>query len=376
MPYAKRFLLLLCLLCLCTAACAEPVHPILDAWDAYLACQEDILSCEIWAYDTVLSLAATPDWDTLLRARAAVYAALHFLEARNIPENTLTEAALAPYADRDLSFVRYELDALNQALGDERMFVRNTMQHLLCDVLYQPTLDCMQAHADFKIRLARCHADYAALASNYLLLQIGDASPWDTWQKAYPTLFADTPWSDDVTKVQTDTDHVLDTMEGLLVDIEKTTQMTLYSVHSLEDALESGNIREIQENMSLQGTIPPMLLVPAFLDAMTLQWENIPFFTDDAGNMALPRVFCDLTQPPHASLLTTAHVTRSQIEAYLQDLQQYQGLTVFPSDTVDDRYIVPFEPYSFVLQWTDGNATLYFPEETPCMVPLYYLLSP
>ncbi|MBQ7886264.1 MAG: hypothetical protein IJ313_05155 [Clostridia bacterium] len=320
-------------------------------WDKYLSLRNELDGIQLWTMEYVEEYLAQRDWDSLVRARAAVAAGREALKKVEVPKMELdkeAKAALDTHIE-ELTLVTENLTAAALELQTMRSFFEEMAYSLQYFFLYQTEIAKLEATVKYYQDDLILSEAFVSNATNWLYLQWGMQHRWEETQKEYPSfaLFCE-PWEKDGGKLEARADASLDEREKLYQDNQSRL---IYSESILDDmqAAVAGAPQALRKQMKAPEGMPEAFPMPTW----TQEARAIYYGQDVEGETKLVSFGGDLQNLPASAYFYYDYVTSEECDNYCAYLE-YMGFSCYEQPYEDGTRLIMVMKGDYVLavQWT------------------------
>lgn len=349
---------------------------MLDDWFALLTANEQIYSDIFQALEYIGDYAQDRSWDSLLMARSSAGAAVMDLNQMALPALELTQEEISLLMDAgvEINAVQREyeaLEAFRATMADTAVLLYETLEH---DVFMKAIVeDAIPAMYAFYQEYFTLEHRYLYQFTNYLLLQTGSEDLWSLWAEQLPRLAACADgWYDSTDDLEAATGALLTEMELLQAQMGSFLGIREYTLDIVQEAIDTGDwdalAREINETEGVPGYFPIPVWLP---DALRLY-----LVTDtETGEIRLVQAGEALDGVPSACHISCGAISLADVESYGESLAQWNIETYGTWNESKDTWqlLANSGDSSLLVQWTEGETTLYLSEPVGCLIPQLYL---
>lgn len=396
------FLILLCLsLLLSLAACGQKAQSepstiptttapapeyteekelLLQHWKDYLAAIENIYAHTDWALYYMQAYAENGDWNSFLKAQAASNAALRYIRDHDFGLTyTITDEQA-----RALDSIGIQTDSIQAyylAFESSQAGLATTLKQLstsfLVEQYYLPLSQQFKKKVENNLEQLSLMASFYCLDTNYLLLNLGLDSQWDTFLEEYPTLGkGKRDWISDKDTLESEASKVLDLYESSLSQFSEQQGVSEYINKLIEEAYATKKLENLHKELHIPEGAPGYLPIPDFL--LTLDYDiyysyNVP----ESEKTKLISSGQIIDQVPNNMLVNVSGVTKEDIEQYAAQLKarKFDPFTKWDEEAQSYALLVSVGDSTLLIKWTAEETDFYLSDQICCLVPELILLT-
>ena len=403
MKMAKRaFLILLCFLTLISfGACGQKTQSapstastttvpapeyteekelLLQHWKDYLAATENIYAHMNWALSYMKAYAENNDWSSYLKAHAACSAALRYIRDHNYKlAYTITDEqsrALDSIGIQTDSVQAYYLafESSQAGLATTLKLLSNNLQS---EQYYRSLNQQFGKKVEKNLEQISLMSSFYCLDTNYLLLNLGMDSQWDTFLEEYPTLSkGKVDWISDKDALETEANKVLDLYESSLSQNAEQQGVSEYINKLIEEAYSTHKLENLHKEIQIPENCPGYLPIPDFL--LTMDYD-VYYSCNDPETEKTKLISSGqiIDKVPDNMLVNISGVAKEAVEQYAAQLKARDFDLITKWNEEDRSYVllVAVGDGTLMVKWTAEETAFYLSDEICYLLPELILLT-
>lgn len=347
-------------------------------WNEYLGFLDEVNGIERWTLRYVSDYLENPDWDRLLKARAAVSAAREALKKVKLPDVTVGREARNVLNNQKEELVSMSslLEETALKLDSAMMFMEDMSYTLENFYLYRPDYQqAKQDTANYEAQM-RIDARYAGVFTNRLFQLWNMKDRWDTMLQTYPSFasFCD-PWEDNAALLEKKAGALVDEYSKLAIQDQALVEQSELMLQAVENAdLQAlAKLMELPSGMPVFSDGSPAVFPgPQWVQTPAAIYYLVP--TEDGGDKV---VFygTELTQTPVTAVYYYDYVTREEYDTYYKNLRSLGFNGAIKDEEDKSTFMVVWDDYVVSVQWSPTVTNLFLNSPVPALAaPLDYIV--
>lgn len=357
---------------------AEDQQIFFSNWEEVLRFHEETNTHMDWAFRYVEVFLTDNTWDSLQKARAACAAARIACQRVAIPEFTITDEQYSRLANAgiDVDSVFVEMTNLEAEWTDKLYALTNLEGKLQRSVFLTADVTVLESWIDIYRSIILDLSQCLCLQTNYLLLQLDDSEQWERIITAYPVIAeGHAQWCDQPSLLEEKTSLALDSYETHLMRMEEYLGTGEYTLLLVQEALETGNLDYLRDEIHIISDVPGYLVTPTWLpDHPDYYYQHILPGTEE---QSLVVAGDELNQPLSSCLISCPGITLEDVTSYEERLKEWGVEHTGSWDEADQEYelFIMFGSCRVLIVWTEEHTSLYFSDPIACLIPELYFLA-
>lgn len=325
----------------------------------------------LWAFDYAGAYARDNTWDNLLKARAACSAAKLAFQQVELLGTELAQEQYLELMKKDIEaeVVLIQYDQL-ETERQQNLVTLTCLEALLTeDVFLSPTAQKLSDWVENCRQTVVLESQYLGLATNYLLLQLGERQ-WGDIPDQFPVIGSCCgSWSNDSEQLQTDCADTLDALAK-----QPDGQVTYSGISAFTLSL-------IEESRELTAYLQPISDVPGYFPAPGWLSEDTVYCylvsDSDAQGSRLLQACEELTQTPEICYILCGAVSLEEVEAYEQLLNDLDFPSYGTWNEEEETYqiLALTGECTMLVEWSRDRTILYLKSPIACLMPELYLAA-
>lgn len=359
-------------------SCSEEKQALLNHWINYLEITETMYRQMHMVFDYTEKFAEDNNWNSLQKARSACSTIKENLKKLPALEFTLTDEQC-----KVLENAGIEVDVvLNEYLSMETE--KNTLLDTLAalesilnnEVFFSSIYSDLDILIDNHRSLLIDASEYLCLTTNYLLLQLEETILWENIPNDYPCIaMGYSKWNTDSISLMENASLALDRYESQFMEFNELLGTTQYTLLLVEEALTTGNLEYLTNEMHTISEVPAYFPAPTWLSENSYYYYLITDSNTQEKRMVASKE--DFEQIPSACLISSPSITREEVELYGESLKAWNETTVTKWIEESQTYEI-FSTYGnsqMLISWTEAETSVYLTEPIACLIPELYLVA-
>ena len=352
-------------------------------WYHFLDENEARLSAVDWAYSYASAFAASGEWDDLLKARAAAYAARDYIYLLPVPEMTtkLYESVDLMFSDMDSQTVVTEYDNYETVLLSDVLAIESLCEKLTYEVFMTKDFELLGKWLELQKASTGIDIKYLWYMGNYLLNTVSNETAVPdylaSFEARWPSIYAlSDEWTKDQELLVDKGDEVMDEYAALVDEFEALTQTIADQFEVLNSAVRKNDYAAVN------AMIFDIKNEPAeFPDANWMDFGNCTYshlnVDQETGSITYFRCFDEITEAPNSLMLTIDSLSADELTAYLNRLDRcsitHYDFYKEADDDPDFQTLITIDSCTALLTWENGGATFYLPQPMGSLKPPLYM---
>ncbi|MGM9603483.1 MAG: hypothetical protein ACI3XG_00280 [Faecousia sp.] len=340
-------------------------------WEYCLKVSEWMDEQMLWAFDYAGAYARDNTWENLLKARAACSAAKLAFQQVELQGTELAQEQYLELMKKDIEagVVLVQYDQLETELWQNLVTLTCLETLLTEDVFLSPTALKLSDWVENCRQTVVLESQYLGLATNYLLLQLGERQ-WGDIPDQFPIIGSCCgSWSNDSEQLQT---NCADTLDALAKQPDGEITYSGISEFTLSLVEEAGE---------LTAYLQPISDVPGYFPAPAWLWKDTMYCylvsDPDTQESRLLHSCEELTQAPEICYIRCGTVSLEEVKAYEQllDDRDVPFYGTWNEEEGTYQILALTGECNMMVEWSQDETILYLKSPIACLIPGLYFAA-